>query len=72
MKPGRKKAHLQLVKPGAPSQNQTPPPSSIVLIEIDPSGALRRLVVDLRKEDAIQALQGLAMANLRALDILAT
>jgi hypothetical protein len=46
------------------------PPSSYITIEIDGSGQLRRLDVNVRKEDAIQALHGLAMAHLRALDLL--
>jgi hypothetical protein len=49
-----------------------PPPASTVTIEISASGALQRLDINLRPEDALQALQGLAMAHLRALALLAS
>jgi hypothetical protein len=68
------KSHLRIIgaqRPEQPPAEQNPA-SSIITIEIDRTGRLRRLDVNLRKEDAAQALHGLAMANLRALDLLAS
>lgn len=70
------KSHLRIIgaqRPEQPSAELQKPASSVITIEIDPTtGRLRRLDVHLRKEDAAQALHGLAMANLRALDLLAS
>lgn len=47
-----------------------PPASSTITIEIGCTGAIQKLEVDVRQEDAIQALHGLVMAHMRALDLL--
>lgn len=47
-----------------------PPPFSTITIEIGIGGALQKLDFNLRKEDALQAIHALAMAHLRALDLL--
>lgn len=43
---------------------------SSITIEIDELGRLGRFDVRIRKEDCLQLIQGLAMAHLRALDML--
>ena len=64
--------HLRLVssRDWQRPPSDLPPPSSTIIIEIDAAGALRKIEVSLRKEDALQALNGLAMAQMRALDVL--
>jgi hypothetical protein len=47
-----------------------PAPTSSVTIEIGPTGALQRLEINLRPEDALQAMNGLLMAHMRALALL--
>lgn len=69
MKHIRSKPILTVVK-GTSDTAVAVPASSIITVEIGGDGALRRLEVNVRKEDVLQALQGLAMANLRALDLL--
>lgn len=71
------KRHLRLVARGTTSGTSIPPPpsppaSSTILLEIDIAGRLQKLEVNLRKEDALQALQGLLMAHMRAIDLLMT
>lgn len=69
--------HLRLVasspsivdKP-VPPPPPPPPASSTIVIEIGRGGALQKLEINVRQEDAIQALNGLVMAHMRALDLL--
>lgn len=73
MRHATEKPYLRLVARGSSDTSPPSPPppaASSVIIEIDIGGRLQRLEVNLRKEDAIQALQGLLMANMRALDLL--
>lgn len=64
--------HLRLVsgRDSPRSPPALPPPSSSITIEIDASGVLRKLEINLRKEDALQALNALVMAHMRALGLL--
>lgn len=67
--------HLRLVARGTTSGATLPPPpsppaASTIILEIDIGGRLQKLEVNLRKEDALQALQGLLMAHMRAIDLL--
>lgn len=69
------KRHLRLVARGtcftkSPPSPPSPPAASTILLEIDIGGRLQKLEVNLRKEDALQALQGLLMAHMRAIDLL--
>lgn len=68
------KRHLRLIKPGSALVRRPPPPppaaASHVTIEISDAGALQKLEVDLRPQDALQAMNGLAMALMRAIDAL--
>lgn len=63
------RSHLRLVSSRKPNGEVPPSATSIVTIEIYRS-VLRRVEVKVSKEDAIQALHGLAMAHMRALDLL--
>jgi hypothetical protein len=70
------KRHLRLVVSGVVIADVScpppppPPAASTITIEIGCGGALQKLEVNVRQEDALQALQGLVMAHLRALDLL--
>jgi hypothetical protein len=75
MRAATEKRHLRLVVSSAvtveiPLPPPPPPASSTITIEIGVGGALQKLEVDLRQEDAIQALHGLVMAHMRAIDLL--
>lgn len=69
----REPSHLRLVV-SSPATVELPPPrppaSSTILIEIGREGALQKLEINVRQEDAVQALNGLVMAHMRALDLL--
>jgi hypothetical protein len=65
--------HLRLVPFGTSANPPKPPPppaASHVTIEISDAGALSKLEVELRPQDALQAMNGLAMALMRAIDAL--
>jgi hypothetical protein len=75
MRAATERRHLRLVVSSAvtveiPVPPPPPPASSTILIEIGREGALQKLEINVRQEDAIQALHGLVMAHMRALDLL--
>lgn len=75
MKLGAQKGHLRLVASCGGAIASPPPPSppiaaSSITLEISAAGALQRLDINLRPEDALQALNGLVMAHMRALALI--
>jgi len=75
MRAATERRHLRLVVSSAvtieiPVPPPPPPASSTILIEIGREGALQKLEINVRQEDAVQALYGLAMAHMRAIDLL--